>query len=1025
MPRPERPLAADGGPLTAFAQDLRYLRTDAGGQSYRELARRAHYSVTALSDAAGGKTLPSLAVTLAYVRACDGDPAEWERRWREVFAVLTPAEQASDADQVRPPYLGLSAFRTADTDRFFGRDALLAALSAQVRQRRLVGVLGASGSGKSSLLCAGLAGTDTGPSVVFTPGAHPVEECALRLAAITGESAPVLRREFADDPTTVHLRIRQALADHPAETDLLLVVDQFEELFTLCADPLERQGFIAALAHAATDPRSRARIVLGVRADFFAHCVRHPELRPALGDGQVLVGPMTPDELREAIVKPAAAANCTVDNALVTRLVAETTTQPGVLPLLSHALLETWRRRQGMALTLAGYVEAGGIRHAVARTAETVYTGLDRDRRAVARQILLRLTAPGEGIEDTKRRVPRTELDDSPDVHAVLAAFVAARLITTDRDGVEIAHESLISHWPRLRDWIAKDRAGLRLHRQLTEATDIWEGLGHDPGALYRGARLELAEEWIASDKPGLSRREQWFVDASVVARRHDAITARMHVRRLRRVVALLVAVAVLACGGAGYSLVARLIIVQQRDQATITSVIEQIPLLATKNPPLAGELALAVHRLDPTPQTLGLLLASPANTSVHLTNGSSLPTGSTQLTDVDANLYLDYFSSNNAVQLYRMTPEAMTVASTIPVDSGDTTRKLIPTAPTSAALSPDGTRVAIAEIGTPAAAGVRGAGTPKPADVTRIHVWDVTRPAAPVGLQDFTVDRPADVSFNETGAMLAVGTDTAAVRNESAPYQIDLDTDLYDISKPHAPKVVATLSNSVGSPAFSPDGTEVAGVSVVLPKNSSYFEAPAAAVWNLRDITSGHDTKPRTTAQFAGVPGLVLSSDGQLLAAISVGGDSGGGALTLWKASGAGLTKVAMLPSKATWTAPAFSPQGNLLALVDGSNEVILWDVSDPAAPKEFAELPGDYPGTFLVDFASQGKFVAFEKGDIITRYLDPGVAANLICATVPSSFLTQGAARHTSADWPSWESYFPGMNVPEPCRAGRVVGG
>ncbi|GAA3439209.1 hypothetical protein [Kutzneria kofuensis] len=378
MPRGERPLDPGDTPLLRFAADLRKLREKAGNPVYRELSRRAHYSAPSLSDAAGGRKLPTLAVTLAYVAACDGDTAAWEQRWREVAAEL--AYDATPETSGRPPYLGLSAFQIEDADRFFGRDDLVAELLEQVRNRRFVGVFGASGAGKSSLLRAGLVAAAEYRALVFTPGAHPLEEAAVQVGGLTGVSTVTLRAEFADDPTALHLRVRETLPDE----DLLLVVDQFEELFTLCADEAERQAFVAALVHAATVETSRTRVVIGVRADFLGHCTQLLDLREALRGGQVLVGPMTADELRVAITKPAAGLGQGVEAALVTRLIADAVGQPGVLPLVSHALLETWRRRQGVTLTLAGYDAAGGIRHAIAQTAEAVYAGFDAARSRIA-----------------------------------------------------------------------------------------------------------------------------------------------------------------------------------------------------------------------------------------------------------------------------------------------------------------------------------------------------------------------------------------------------------------------------------------------------------------------------------------------------------------------------------------------------------------------------------------------------------------------------------------------------------------
>jgi hypothetical protein len=272
----------------------------------------------------------------------------------------------------------------------------------------------------------------------------------------------VLQTELAADPENLHLRVRQALIDRPADSDLLLVIDQFEEVFTLCRAHNERAWFIQALVAAARAATSRVRVVLGVRADFYGHCGQHPELVEALRDGQLLVGPMTADELRQAITAPAGRAGYTVETALVSRLVADAAGQPAALPLVSHALRETWRRRRGTRLTLAGYEEVGGIQQAIARSAEHIYSSLDAVQQGMAKQLFLRLTAMGEGTEDTKRRISRHELDTNPDPTVALETLAAARLVTVGQDSVEIAHEALIRGWPRLADWLREDREGPR-----------------------------------------------------------------------------------------------------------------------------------------------------------------------------------------------------------------------------------------------------------------------------------------------------------------------------------------------------------------------------------------------------------------------------------------------------------------------------------------------------------------------------------------------------------------------------------
>nr|AGS49724.1 WD-40 repeat protein [uncultured bacterium esnapd14] len=460
MPRGERPLDAGDGVLLRFAHDLRQLRQKAGSPTYRVLAGQAHYSVAALSEAAAGRKLPTLAVTLAYVRACDGDVTEWERRWHSLATELSAPDldQAGDTDaEQRPPYVGLAAFQAEDADRFFGRERLADDLMARLAKQPFVAVFGASGAGKSSVLRAGLiprwgAEHPTEPIALFTPGPNPMEECAIALARVFGGTPGPLQAELDRDRRGLHRLVRQGLAESADDNRLLLIVDQFEEVFTLCRDDGERSRFIQGLVMAARAANGRCRIVLGIRADFYTHCTAFVELVEALQDSQITVGSMTPEELRLAITKPATLSGCTVETALLAQLVAQLTGQIGGLPLLSHALLETWRRRRGNTLTLTGFQAAGGIEDALAQTAESVYTRLSPRRQRLTKDLMLRLTALGDGTEDTKRRIIRSELDDDTDTTFVLDRLVGARLIALDRDSVEISHEALIRSWPRLRE---------------------------------------------------------------------------------------------------------------------------------------------------------------------------------------------------------------------------------------------------------------------------------------------------------------------------------------------------------------------------------------------------------------------------------------------------------------------------------------------------------------------------------------------------------------------------------------------
>ncbi|MFM9594845.1 helix-turn-helix domain-containing protein [Streptomyces scabiei] len=513
MGRREKPVDPDAGPVQRLAHELRLLREKAGKPPYREMARRAGYSTTALSQAAaGGDQLPTLAVVRAYAEALDADPDEWEARWREA-----DTELRAPAAGERAPYRGLARFEPADSDLFFGRRALIGGVLDLARAHRFAAVSGPSGSGKSSLLRAGLVPllredeSDVRPAVirVLTPGARPAH---------------------------TH---REALVPKDGEADTWVIVDQFEELFTLCHDRQERDRFLDALL-LARRPESRLRVVVAVRGDFYGHCAEHRELAAAVGRASLLVGPMSEGELREVVTGPAATAGLNVERALTARIIEEVGDRPGALPMLSHALLETWRRRRGRTLTLAGYEESGGVGGAIAATAERVHGDLDEVRARRARRILLRLIAPGDRTADTRRPASRSEL--GPGAPDVLERLAAARLVTLDGDTVELAHEALITGWPRLAGWIEEGRERLRTQRLLGEAARAWEELDRDTGALYRGARIARTEELFGTRRDtvddDLTGQERAFLAASALARDTER-DARTRIARRTRALAV------------------------------------------------------------------------------------------------------------------------------------------------------------------------------------------------------------------------------------------------------------------------------------------------------------------------------------------------------------------------------------------------------------------------------------------------------------------------------------------------------
>jgi WD40 repeat protein len=612
MGRPELPVDPEAGTVQRFAHELRELREVAGKPTYREMAQRGGASVTVLSRAASGERLPSLAAVLAYVRACGANPGDWELRWKSA------AEEAAD-DAVgaregagdQSPYRGLVRFESSDQGLFFGRDRLVAQLSELVREHRFVVVFGASGSGKSSLLRAGLVPLlqrngqhlQNGQNLQTSQNLQNSQQSPAVLQVVTPGATPAV----------THGRL---LAPAKAGPDRWVVVDQFEEIYTLCRDRAERSRFLDLLL-AAREPDSRLRVVIAVRADFYGRCAEHRGLLDAVRAAQLLVGPMTAAELREAVVKPAAAAGLLVERALTARLVEEAIDQPGGLPMLSHALLETWRRRRGRALTMAAYEAAGGVDGAIGATAEHLYAQLSPEAAKTTRLMLLRLIEPGQGAADTRRPVKRGELQEwtDPEVPAVIERLAHARLVTADSDGVELSHEALITSWPRLRGWIEEDRERLRHHRRLTEAAQSWQDLGRDPGSLYRGTRLAHAEEFFGRSEQHneLTSSEQTFLTAALEARDAERRDASRTTRRARRLIAAL-------CATLAVALVAGLFAGQQRrssqEQATDTAarrVAGVADAMRTTDPRTAILLSIAAWRIAPLTETRSALLAATA----------------------------------------------------------------------------------------------------------------------------------------------------------------------------------------------------------------------------------------------------------------------------------------------------------------------------------------------------------------------------------------------------------------------------
>ncbi|MEU9886659.1 BTAD domain-containing putative transcriptional regulator [Sphaerisporangium sp. NPDC051011] len=517
------------------------------------------------------------------------------------------------------PYRGLMAFQPEDREWFFGRSQLVTRLRELVDRLPVVAVFGASGSGKSSLLRAGLLGTISDAdgtagswrSLITTPGEHPLDTLAELVAKASGGDPGALR-DVSTDPGALRAALDRAL---DAETDarLLLVVDQFEEIFTLCADDAERRRFVEALLGLALGA-GRVVLVLGIRADFLAHLTQHPDLVEALGgEAQLLVGPVSPPDLREVVVRPAARAGLTVDPDLLATVLADADEEPGSLPLVSHALLETWRNRAGPRLTLSAYRAAGGVRGAIAQSAERVFRDLAPAEQQAARRIFVRLTALGDGTEDTRRPISRAELVGVADpgvVSGVLDRLAAARLVVLAEETVDVAHEALIRAWPRLHRWLTDDRDDLFVHRRLTAAAQTWQELDRDSGALYRSVQLLAARTWAEDHPHELNDIEAAFLRASRALAESEHTATRRRTRLLQRLLAGMASLFLIALLGGGVA-------VRQSQEAghqQLVALSRQLSLKARSlldtDPDLAGLLAIDAFRLDREAETRGALLS-------------------------------------------------------------------------------------------------------------------------------------------------------------------------------------------------------------------------------------------------------------------------------------------------------------------------------------------------------------------------------------------------------------------------------
>jgi WD40 repeat protein len=828
------------------------------------------------------------------------------------------------------PYQGLLPFQEDHAEVFYGREAATAELVSRLAVPGLVVLTGASGSGKSSLLRAGflpalakgvqLPGSADWPTVVMTPTDEPMAELAVRLAALSHADSPLLRNTLVQQPEEIVSAIRQAaLTETGGRSEhLVLVIDQFEELFTLTEDHAQREAFIQALQHATAS----AYVVLAIRGDFWDRCMEYPVLAEVLRRGPMALEAMAEAELRSAIVGPANAAHLDLENGLVTTILEELrsaeTFEVGVQPLLSQAMRATWERRDGGLLTLRGYNEAGGVREAVRSSAERAFGALTESQQELAGQLFRRMaTINRDGLAVRRPFRASNELDT--EAEAVLGILVRERLVIRYERVTEISHDVLLHAWPRLRAWLEDNRSDQILFVHLADDAEEWQSKDQDASFLYRGKQLAAVQEAASRRAPELDM-DAIATDFLIASQRAAASARRWRVLVRVSLTALLAAALVAALLASKSAVEAN----QQKDIALSRQLAAQSDSLRDTDIVLAAKLATLAWKISPTIEARFSLLNV-------LSSGAKATISAFRDDNVDDVAFdrtgetLAAAASHGGVQLWNVA-----------------TRRMIGSVSAEAHIiefSPDGHLLAFDD-------GKVG-----------VHLWDVSTRRDLALLKGHT-NLVQAITFSTDSGTLATGAQDGTVR-------------LWDV-KSHrqlGPPIVARAHHGDGSGgivtsvAFSPNGRMLATATIAEPvrvwdvrshnKIGSFAEtagAEAAAVAfspdgkfiagaqgdrvRLWDVKSRRETGRPFSGHTNSVDMIVFSPKGTTLA--TAGQD---GTVRLWDVETKQQMGASLPGNDALRTGLAFTPDGRTLAAGLNTGVVRLWDVStryqaDPPVP-------------------------------------------------------------------------------------------
>ena len=878
-------------------------------------------------------------------RATAKDPAE---RYPDVLAFASAFRQAISESVLKPvwdmtgmadlagqepinPYKGLRPFEEADAADFFGRQTLVERLLARVTGEgetgRFLALVGPSGSGKSSVVKAGLlpALRRDAPEwfvAEMTPGEHPLAELEMALLRVAADQPGGLAEMLRSDERGLLRAAEEMLPT--AEGELLLIVDQFEEIFGL-ADGQESAQLLRLIVAAVTAPRSRVRVLITLRADFYDRPLMHPAFGQLMRRCTEVVVPLTVEEISQAVEGPAWQAGVEFEPGLVASIVAEVSEQPGALPMLQYALTELFERRDGRYLTWKAYREIGGVSGALARRAEEIYRSLTEQEQQIARQLFLRLVTLGEGAEDTRRRVRLSELravkahgasEASKAWDDVIETFGRSRLLLFDRDPVtreptvEVAHEALLRGWGRLRTWLDEGRADVRMERLLAAATQEWVESGRDPSFLLRGTRLAQFEEWAAATTLALTESEQDFLQASIAdrearqaeeeARRRRELEAARKLaeterrraeeqaqaaRRLRRRAFLLAGLTLVALLFAVIAALARQQAVRNAQRAE-----------AQRRVAVARELAAAaLANLDTDPER-SVLLAMEAVSTTYAVDGS--------------------ITRQAEEALHRAIP-ASRVQLTLRGHNGPV-RFVV--------YSPDGSRLATSS-----------------SDGTA-RLWNTTT-GQEIAVMGGSGADVTGIDFSPDGVWLAMTGYDGAVS-------------LWDVTDGQKLRVLGQHPGGVTGLDFSPDGSLVA---------TSGLQNGDVYIW---DALQG-GLVYSFTAHYAPVWYVTFSPDGERLATASVDGTA-----KVWDAA-TGQELVTLAGHGGLVSVVAFSPDGTRLATSSFDTTVRVWDA---ASGQSLLTLSGHTSMVSWVAFSPDGRRLATAGVDGTARVWDASTGRPLL---------------------------------------------